>query len=99
MAAAGTVDPYLAFAMAVRDDGEVRVALEFANDDQARTNADSRAALATGPAVGQGGDFADRFALRSARADGALVLLDLDPVRGQYVLSDLSTGPLLFATC
>ena len=85
--------------MGARAEGDVRVAMEFADDDQARTNADSRAALATGPAVGQGGDFADRFALRSARADGSVVLLDLDPVEGEYVLSDLSTGPVLFATC
>ena len=99
VAAAGTVDPYLAFAMARADDGEVRVALEFADDDQARTNADSRAALATGPAVGQGGDFADRFTIDEAKADGSLVTLDLAPRRGAAVLGDLSTGPVLFATC
>ncbi len=99
VAAAGTVDPYLAFAMARGADGEVQVALEFANDEQARTNADSRAALATGPAVGQGGDFADRFSLDKARADGSLVTLDLRPTRGAAVLGDLSTGPVLFATC
>lgn len=99
VAAAGTVDPYLAFAMARGDDGEVRVALEFANDDQARANADSRAALATGPAVGQGGDFADRFTLDKAQADGSLVTLDLSPQPGAAILGDLSTGPLLFATC
>ena len=98
-AAAGTVDPYLAFSMGVRSDGDVRVAMQFANDDQARANADSRAILAAGPAVGQGGDFADRFTLRSARADGSLVTLELRPAEGQYVLSDLSSGPVLFATC
>jgi hypothetical protein len=97
--AAGTVDPYTAFAMGVRGSDDVRVAMEFADDDQARANADSRAALATGPAVGQGGDFADRFTLRSASADGSVVLLDLTPVEGEYVLSDLSSGPVLFATC
>jgi hypothetical protein len=97
--AAGTVDPYLAFAMAVATSGEVTVAMQFANDDQARTNADSRSTLAAGPAVGQGGSFADRFTLHSARADGSLLTLDLAPQRGQSVLSDLSTGPLLFATC
>ena len=99
VAVAGTVDPYLAFAMAVQPEGDVRVAMEFASDDQARANADSRAVLATGPAPGQGGDFADRFALRSASADGSVVLLDLDPVEGEYVLGDLSSGPVLFATC
>ncbi len=99
VAEAGTVDPYLAFAMAAEPGGDVRVALEFASDDQARTNADSRAALAAGPAVGQGGSFTDRFSLGPVRADGSLVTLDLHPRHGQYVLSDLSTGPLLFATC
>jgi hypothetical protein len=99
VATAGTVDPYSAFAMSAQPDGHVRVVLAFTDDDQARTNADSRSVLATGPAVGQGGDFADRFSLASAEADGALVTLDLQPVEGQYVLSDLSTGPVLFATC
>lgn len=99
VATAGTVDPYAAFAMSAQPDGHVRVVLEFADDDQARTNADSRSVLATGPAVGQGGDYADRFSLESAEADGSLVTLDLLPVEGQYVLSDLSTGPVLFATC
>jgi hypothetical protein len=99
VAAAGAVDPYRAFAMGTSAGGGVRVVMEFTDDDQARTNADSRAALASGPAVGQGGDFADRFRVESAGADGRLVTLDLDPVDGQYVLSDLSSGPLLFATC
>jgi hypothetical protein len=96
---AGTVDPMTAFAMSVQSGGDVRAVLAFADDDQARTNADSRSVLAAGPAVGQGGDFADRFSLVSAEADGSLVTLDLRPVAGQYVLSDLSTGPVLFATC
>jgi hypothetical protein len=99
VAAAGVVDPYRAFAMAVGADGDVVVSMEFADADQAETNADSRAVLATGPAVGQGGDFSERFSLRSARADGSTVTLDLRPVDGQYVLSDLSSGPVLFATC
>ena len=99
VATAGTVDPYLAFAMGIQPDGDVRAAMEFADDQQAQANADSRAALATGPAVGQGGDFGDRFSLRAARAEGSTVTLDLRPVEGQYVLSDLTSGPVLFATC
>jgi hypothetical protein len=97
--AAGTVDPYLALAVGILPGGDVRVAMEFANDEQARANADSRAVLAAGPAVGQGGDFTDRFAVRSAGADGSTVTLELRPADGQYVLSDLSSGPVLFATC
>ena len=97
--AAGEVNPVTGFAMSMQPGGGVRVVLSFENDDQARTNADSRAALASGPAVGQGGDFADRFTLDSARADGSVVELDLVPRPRAAVLGDLSTGPVLFATC
>jgi hypothetical protein len=96
---AGTVDPMTAFAMSVQPGGDVRAVMAFADDDQARTNADSRATLATGPAPGQGGNFADRFSLASATAQGELVTLDLAPVKGSYVFSDLTSGPVLFATC
>lgn len=96
---AGGVDPLTAFAMSVQPGGEVRVAMGFETDDQARRNADSRSVLARGPAPGQGGDFSDRFVVDSATAQGRVVRLDLTPRRGTYVLSDLSTGPVLFATC
>ena len=85
--------------MSDQPDGHVRVVLSFENEDQARSNADPRARLAAGPAPGQGGSFADRFRVRSVTAGGSDVVLDLVPTAGSYVLSDLSTGPLLFATC
>lgn len=96
---AGKVNPVTGFAMSVQPSRRVRVVLGFENDDQARTNADSRAALAAGPAPGQGGDFSERFSVGSVSAEGPLVTMDLTPVRGAYVLSDLSSGPVLFATC
>jgi len=37
--------------------------------------------------------------VRSTIAEDRVVTLDLDPVDGAYVLSDLATGPVLFATC
>lgn len=97
--AAGKVNPIDAFAMSAQPNGHVRVAMGFENDDQARTNADSRATLASGAAPGQGGDFSDRFRLGPVEAHGSLVTMDLKPVQGAYVLSDLSSGPVLFATC
>lgn len=97
--AAGEVNPITAFAMSVQPGGGIRVVLSFENDDQARANADSRSALARGPAPGQGGDFADRFTVDEVSAEGSIVTMDLDPVEGEYVLSDLSSGPVLFATC
>ncbi len=99
IATAGGVDPLTGFAMAAEPDGSVRVALAFEDDEQARRNADSRAALAAGTAPGQGGDFAERFDLGPVTADGRVVTLELEPVDDSPVLSDLSTGPVLFATC
>ena len=99
VAAAGEVNPLTGFAMAAQRDGGVRVAMSFESEEQARANADSRARLASGPAPGQGGDFADRFRLGTVTAEGTVVTMELDPVEGSYVVSDLSSGPLLFATC
>jgi hypothetical protein len=99
LAAAGEVTPYSAFAMSDEPDGSLRVAFEFDGSDAARTNADTRATLARGPAPGQGGSFRDRFTVDSVTAHGSLVAMHLTPRKGAYALSDLSTGPLLFATC
>lgn len=96
---AGEVNPLTGFAMSVQPGRNIRVVLGFENDDQARVNADTRSVLARGPAPGQGGDFSDRFAVDTVTAEGSLVTLSLDPVEGEYVLSDLSSGPVLFATC
>jgi hypothetical protein len=99
LAEAGEVDPFTAYALSVQPGRDLRLALSFETDDQARANADSRSALAAGPAPGQGGAFTDRFELGRVEADGTLLTLELDPVEGTFVLSDLSTGPVLFATC
>ena len=96
---AGGVHPMTAFAMATQPGGDITVSMAFESDDNARQDADARAALASGPAPGQGGDFADRFDVRSATSEGSVVQLELEPVEGQYVLSDLTSGPVLFATC
>ena len=99
LAAAGRVDPLTGFAMAVEPDEQVRVAMAFESGDQARRNADTRAKLAAGPAPGQGGDFSERFTLGPVTADGSVVRMELKPVDDSPVLSDLSTGPVLFASC
>lgn len=99
IAAAGEVNPMTGFAMGLEPDLGVRVAMSFETDDQARTNADSRAALASGPAPGQGGDFSDRFRLGTVSAEGQVMTMELQPEDGEYLLSDLSNGPVLFATC
>ena len=99
LAAAGDINPLTGFAMTKDAGGDLRVAMAFETEEQARTNADTRAVLAAGPAPGQGGDFPERFALGPVTADGLVVTMELTPTEGNYVLSDLSNGPLLFATC
>ncbi|WP_460711935.1 hypothetical protein [Nocardioides dilutus] len=99
LAAAGDVSPLTGFALAAQPDGEVLAVMAFETEDQARANADTRAELASGPAPGQGGDFSERFTLGDVVADGNIVTMHLEPVEGAFVLSDLSSGPLLFATC
>jgi hypothetical protein len=99
VAEAGKVNPVTGFGIGSQPGGGVRVTLGFDNAEQARTNADTRAKLAAGPAPGQGGDFSDRFGVEKVTADGTVVTFDLAPVDGAFVVSDLSTGPVLFATC
>lgn len=99
LAEAGEVHPLTAFAIGRRPGDAVRVVMEVEDADDAEADARTRARLANGPAPGQGGDFGDRFELVEAASQGRLVLLDLKAVEGSYVLSDLSNGPVLFATC
>lgn len=96
---AGGVHPMTGFAMSAQADGGVRVTMAFETEEHAREDADSRSALASGPAPGQGGDFGDRFTVTSAVARGSTVVLELAPEEGEYVLSDLTSGPVLFASC
>lgn len=96
---AGELNPLTGFAISVRSGGDVRVVMSFESDAQARTNADTRAKLAAGPAPGEGGDFADLFNLGKVRAEGKLVTMELAPVANGYTFSALKDGPVLFATC
>ncbi|MBS4753269.1 hypothetical protein KG112_10695 [Nocardioides sp. zg-ZUI104] len=97
--AAGDINPVTGFAIAAQPGGAVRVAMGFESAEQARKNADSRSVLAAGPAPGQGGSFGDRFDLGRVAARDAVVTMDLTPIAGAWVLSDLNQGPVLFATC
>jgi hypothetical protein len=99
LAAAGEIHPLTGFAMTKGPGGDLRVAMAFESEAKARANADTRAVLAAGPSPGQGGDFTDRFTLGRVTAEGLVVTMELTPTEGAYVLSDLSNGPLLFATC
>jgi hypothetical protein len=99
VAAAGGVHPLAGFAMALLPDGDLRALLRVEDADDAEGDAEARAQLAAGPAPGQGGDFSDRFTVERAGSEGRDVVLDLRPAEGAYVLSDLTSGPVLFASC
>jgi hypothetical protein len=99
VAAAGKVNPYSAIALALEPGRRAQVTMEFESDDQARTNADTRAVLARGAAPGQGGTFGDRFGVRQVTASGSLVTMDLVVRPRAFMISDLASGPVLFATC
>lgn len=97
---AGGVSPLAGMVMAMYEDRRLRVGMHFESSDQASDNLRPRTALAGGEAVGQGGAFSERFTIGLAKADGAEVVLDLEPVDAeQALLSDLSRGPVLFASC
>lgn len=97
--AAGGVHPLTGFAMGLLPGGDVRAVMQVEDSDDAPADADARAQLAAGPAPGQGGNFSDRFSVAGASSEGRTITLDLRPEDGKYVLSDLTSGPVLFATC
>lgn len=96
---AGGIHPLTGFAMGALASGDLRAVMEVEDSDDAPSDAEARSRLASGPAPGQGGDFGDRFAVEGAGSEGRTITLDLRPVDGSYVLSDLTSGPVLFATC
>ncbi len=99
VAKAGKVSPLEGLVMAQQPDRRLVVGMHFETSAQATANLQTRVDLASGPAPGQGGSFADRFAVTDGEADGQDVRLELTPRSSRAVLSDISTGPVLFATC
>jgi len=100
VAKAGDVSPVEGVVMAQQDDRSLVIGLHFETSDQASANLQPRVDLASGDAPGQGGSFPDRFTLASGTAHDQDVVLTTKPTgRSASVLSDLSSGPVLFATC
>jgi hypothetical protein len=96
---AGGISPLEGLVMAQQPSRRVLVGLHFETSEQASRNLQPRVDLAAGPAPGQGGSFRDRFRVVAGEADGQDVVLELQPASRRPVLSDISTGPVLFATC
>ncbi len=95
---AGGVSPLAGLVMAQQPDRSMVVGMYFDSEDQASDDLQPRTDLASGPAPGQGGTFPERFRVADSVADGQLVTMTLEPVKGP-LLGDLGSGPVLFATC
>lgn len=94
---AGGAGPLTAALTAVHPDGSLDVLLGYEDADRARQDVDARLELARGEAVGKGGTFAERFDV-DGEAEDSVVHLELEPV-GDPVMSEVTRGPVLFATC
>ncbi|MGN6132051.1 MAG: hypothetical protein ACTHOK_17045 [Nocardioidaceae bacterium] len=100
VAKAGGITPLSGLVMARQPSGDLVVGMHFETSEQASRNLQARVDLAAGPAPGQGGSFRDRFRVTSGERSGSDVVLTLAPKPGRdAVLSDISEGPMLFATC
>ncbi len=96
---AGGVNPLDGLLVAALPEDRLRVVMGFENEDQATANARARATLASGEAPGKGGTFGELFTVTSAESDGNQAILELAGKPGKYVLSALTTGPVLPETC
>ena len=100
IADAGGVSPLAGVVVAAQPDRSLVVGMHFESSDQASDDLRPRVDLASGEAVGQGGTFAERFRVVEAVADGEEIVMDLEPTSGEAsLLSDLTQGPLVFASC
>ena len=100
VAAAGGADPLSGLLIAMQADRTLDVVMEFADDRQAAANLRSRARLFVGPAVARAGSYADDLRLVRSRTEGSTVVLTAKPKQKTgFVLSEVSSGPVLFATC
>lgn len=100
VSAAGGVSPLAGVVVALERDRSLVVGLHFESPEQASDDLRPRVELASGDAPGQGGSFAERFRVEEAAADGNEIVMRLKPAADDLpLLSDLTQGPLLFATC
>ena len=100
ISSAGGVSPLAGFVLAVHPDRSLVVGMHFETSEQASDDLRPRARLAAGEAVGQGGTFGERFRVEQATAEGNDIVMDLEPAADDLpLLSDLTEGPLVFASC
>jgi len=90
----------LGFGVAQNDRMVLRTVLRFASSAEAVSQTEVRQRLTTGEATGQGGTYDERFRLVRADVQGSNLVLEMEPVtEPMSLLSDLTSGPLLFTWC
>ena len=97
---AGGIDPLSGLVMSMRSNRTVDVAMAFEDSRQAGNNLGPRAQLVVGQAAGRSGSLDEDFKLTRSRTAGSDVVLTLEPrAKTGFSLSQISSGPVLFATC
>jgi hypothetical protein len=100
ISAAGGVRPLAGLVIAMHPDRSLVVGMHFESSDRAAEDLRPRVKLASGEAPGQGGTFGERFRVKEAVADGNEIVMQLQPAaKDLSLISDLTEGPLLFASC
>ena len=93
----GGVGPLATALTATYPDGSIEALMGYEDPDRAGRDLDARLELARGDAVGKVGTFAERFDV-TGDVEESVVRLELEPVR-DAVMSEVTRGPVLFATC
>jgi hypothetical protein len=97
---AGGVAPLDGYLVALRPDRALTAVLGYEDDDRAERDLESRQALAGMEDPGQALPYPELFTLSEARADGDVVVLEMeDAARDGYPLTNTTQGPVLLAAC
>lgn len=96
---AGGVSPLTGYLVALSADQRLTVAFRFADDEQAERNLTSREALLTADDPGQMVSYPDLVGSVEASSDGDRVVLTGRANEDNAPMSNLTSGPVLLASC
>lgn len=96
---AGGVNPPRGYLVARQPDKRMTVVFDYESEEQAEEDRDARAALAQAEDPGQFVRYPELFDLGDAEVDGHTVVLSGTVHPRHYPLSNLTSGPVLLASC
>lgn len=96
---AGGVSPLTGYLVALEADHRMSIVFAFESDDQAEDDLRSRQALAGTEDPGQMVDYTDVFRVTDSEQDGSLVVLRGKASSDYAPMSNLTTPPVLLASC